>query len=87
MDHHQAGSPQRLCARITRPIDQYSNSRRQRDMNKTLDADLIIVGCGVAGLSAAVTALEQGLKVINLERSGEDHFGGNSRWTEAYMRM
>lgn len=56
-------------------------------MNKTLDADLIIVGCGVAGLSAAVTALEQGLKVINLERSGEDHFGGNSRWTEAYMRM
>jgi tricarballylate dehydrogenase len=56
-------------------------------MNKTLDTDLIIVGCGVAGLSAAVTALEQGLKVINLERSGEDHFGGNSRWTEAYMRM
>jgi len=45
------------------------------------------VGCGVAGLSAAVTALEQGLKVINLERSGEEHFGGNSRWTEAYMRM
>lgn len=56
-------------------------------MNKTLDTDLIIVGCGVAGLSAAVTALEQGLSVINLERSGEDHFGGNSRWTEAYMRM
>lgn len=56
-------------------------------MNKTLDADLIIVGCGVAGLSAAVTALEHGLSVINLERSGVDHFGGNSRWTEAYMRM
>jgi tricarballylate dehydrogenase len=56
-------------------------------MNRTLDADLVIVGCGVAGLSAAVTALQAGLKVINLERSGEDHFGGNSRWTEAYMRM
>lgn len=56
-------------------------------MNEYLDADLIIVGCGVAGLSAAVTALEKGLKVINLERSGEEHFGGNSRWTEAYMRM
>ena len=56
-------------------------------MKKTLDADLIIVGCGVAGLSAAVTALEKGLTVINLERSGEEHFGGNSRWTEAYMRM
>ena len=56
-------------------------------MEHQLDADLIIAGCGVAGLSAAVTALEQGLTVINLERSGEEHFGGNSRWTEAYMRM
>lgn len=50
-------------------------------------ADLVIVGCGVAGLSAAVTALEAGLTVLNLERAPEHHFGGNSRWTEAYMRM
>lgn len=56
-------------------------------MSHTLDADLIIVGCGVAGMSAAVAALEKGLKVINLERSGEENFGGNSRWTEAYLRM
>src|SRR5688572_33072243 len=56
-------------------------------MNSKIETDLLIVGCGVAGLSAAVTALEAGLKVINLERSGEEHFGGNSRWTEAYMRM
>ncbi len=56
-------------------------------MNSKWDADLIVVGCGVAGLSAAVSALEGGLSVINLERSGEEHFGGNSRWTEAYMRM
>ena len=56
-------------------------------MSHTLDADLVIVGCGVAGMSAAVAALEKGLKVINLERSGEEHFGGNSRWTEAYLRM
>lgn len=56
-------------------------------MNEKFDTDVVIVGCGVAGLSAAVTALEAGLKVINLERSEESHFGGNSRWTEAYMRM
>lgn len=56
-------------------------------MDTKYDADVIIVGCGVAGLSAAVTALEAGLKVLNLERSEEQHFGGNSRWTEAYMRM
>jgi tricarballylate dehydrogenase len=51
------------------------------------DLDVVIVGCGVAGLSAAVSALEKGLKVVNLERSVEQDFGGNSRWTEAYMRM
>lgn len=49
--------------------------------------DVVVVGCGVAGLSAAVTAAESGLKVLSLERSTEDDFGGNSRWTEAYMRM
>lgn len=49
--------------------------------------DVLIVGCGVAGLSAAVTALESGLKTLNLERATPDDFGGNSRWTEAYMRM
>jgi tricarballylate dehydrogenase len=51
------------------------------------DIDVLIVGCGVAGLSAAVTALESGLKTLNLERATPDDFGGNSRWTEAYMRM
>jgi tricarballylate dehydrogenase len=49
--------------------------------------DVVIVGCGVAGLSAAVTALEAGLKTLNLERATPDDFGGGSRWTEAYMRM
>lgn len=53
----------------------------------TETADLLIVGCGVAGLSAAVAGLESGLKVVNLERSPEEEFGGNSRWTEAYLRM
>jgi len=56
-------------------------------MAESWDADLVIVGCGVAGLSAAVTALEAGLSVINLERADAADFGGNSRWTEAYMRM
>lgn len=51
------------------------------------DIDVLIVGCGVAGLSAAVTALESGLKTLNLERAAPEDFGGNSRWTEAYMRM
>jgi len=49
--------------------------------------DLVIVGCGIAGLSAAVTALQGGAKVTVLERAPKEDFGGNTRWTEAYMRM
>lgn len=48
---------------------------------------LIVIGCGVAGLSAAVSALEGGLPVTLLERAGEANFGGNTRYTEAYCRM
>ncbi|MBV7482766.1 FAD-dependent oxidoreductase [Bordetella sp. BOR01] len=49
--------------------------------------DVVVAGCGVAGLSAAVTAAEQGLKVAVLERSSREDRGGQSRWTEAYLRM
>lgn len=49
--------------------------------------DIVVVGCGIAGLSAAVTALQAGARVIVLERSTQEDFGGNTRWTEAYMRM
>jgi len=53
----------------------------------TTGADLLVVGCGIAGLSAAVSALQSGLTVTLLERAPEADFGGNSRWTEAYLRM
>lgn len=49
--------------------------------------DVVVAGCGVAGLSAAVTAAERGLKVAVLERSSYEERGGQSRWTEAYLRM
>ena len=52
-----------------------------------MSRDLVIVGCGIAGMSAAVSALQAGLKVTLLERAPEEDFGGNSRWTEAYLRM
>jgi tricarballylate dehydrogenase len=48
---------------------------------------LVVVGCGIAGLSAAVSALECGLSVTLVERAPEANFGGNTRWTEAYCRM
>lgn len=49
--------------------------------------DLVVVGCGVAGLSTAVSALEQGKTVAILERASVEERGGQTRWTEAGMRM
>lgn len=49
--------------------------------------DVVVAGCGVAGLSAAVTAAERGLKVAILERASKEDRGGQSRYTEAYLRM
>jgi tricarballylate dehydrogenase len=49
--------------------------------------DVVVVGCGVAGLSAAVSAAQRGLNVCVLERATRDERGGQSRYTEAYLRM
>lgn len=49
--------------------------------------DLVVVGCGVAGLSAAVAAAELGARIVVLERAPRADRGGQSRYTEAYLRM
>ena len=49
--------------------------------------DVVVVGCGIAGLSAAATALQAGARVAIVERSTKDERGGNTRWTEALLRM
>ncbi|MBM9593874.1 FAD-dependent oxidoreductase [Roseitranquillus sediminis] len=49
--------------------------------------DVVVAGCGIAGLSAAVSAAEAGARVAVLERATEEERGGNTRWTEAFMRM
>ena len=41
------------------------------DIKETKEADLVIVGLGVAGVSAARSAAENGLKVIAIERCQE----------------
>jgi tricarballylate dehydrogenase len=52
-----------------------------------MKTDIVVVGCGVAGLSAALSAAEKGAKVVLLERSDKKNRGGNSRYTESFFRM
>lgn len=51
------------------------------------DYDVVVVGGGVAGLTAACAAAEAGARVAILERSTEAETGGNTRYTEAFLRM
>ena len=53
----------------------------------THDVDVVVVGCGIAGLSAAMTAAEHGGRVAVLERAPEEERGGNTRYTESFWRM
>ena len=48
---------------------------------------VIVVGCGIGGMAAAVSALEQGAQVTVLERAPQAERGGQTRYTEAYFRM
>ncbi len=48
-----------------------------------LHTDLIVVGSGAAGLSAAVTAAHSGLKVVLLEKSPT--LGGATAWSGGWM--
>ncbi|MFT5445315.1 MAG: tricarballylate dehydrogenase [Gammaproteobacteria bacterium] len=54
---------------------------------KSCEFDVVVVGCGVAGLSAAMAALDGGARVAVLERAPEHERGGNTRYTTAAIRM
>lgn len=56
-------------------------------MAETHRYDVVVVGCGVAGLSAAVAAQECGARVAVLERAPLEERGGNTRYTTASIRM
>ncbi|MGJ0118604.1 FAD-dependent oxidoreductase [Williamsia sp. MIQD14] len=52
------------------------------------DVDVVVIGCGAAGLAAATSILEQrgGARVTVLERAPAAHRGGNTAWTSAFFR-
>ena len=49
--------------------------------------DVFVVGCGIAGLSAAVSAQQAGARVALLERAPKEERDGNTRYTESFWRM
>ena len=49
--------------------------------------DVIVVGGGNAALCAAISASDEGAKVLLLERAPQDERGGNSSYTEGLMRF
>ena len=49
--------------------------------------DVVVVGCGISGLSAAITAEQNGGRVAVIERAPVEERGGNTRYTESFWRM
>jgi len=56
-------------------------------MNNVHTYDVVVVGSGIAGLSSAISAAENGARVAVLDRANDAEAGGNTRYTEAFMRM
>jgi tricarballylate dehydrogenase len=54
---------------------------------ETHNFDVVVVGHGIAGMAAAVSAMQEGAKVAVLERAPVDEAGGCTRYTEAFLRL
>lgn len=56
-------------------------------MTEINNYDVVVVGTGNAALSAAVSASEQGSKVLMLEKGPDNKRGGNSFFTDGAIRF
>lgn len=58
-----------------------------------MKCDVVVVGMGAAGAAAAVSAAETArargtpFDIVIVEKAPEEQWGGNSRWTDANMRL
>src|SRR6516164_1275781 len=60
---------------------------QETPMIDTHKFDVVVLGHGIAGLSAAVSAMQQGAKVGVVERAPVEESGGCTRYTEAFLRL
>jgi tricarballylate dehydrogenase len=51
---------------------------------KEIEQDIVVVGCGIAGLAAGVRALELGASATILEKAPKKHRGGHTQFTESF---
>ncbi|MEF8975264.1 MAG: FAD-dependent tricarballylate dehydrogenase TcuA [Halapricum sp.] len=48
------------------------------------DYDVVVVGCGMAGLAAALQATDHGMEVAILEKAPKERRGGHTQYTESF---
>lgn len=46
-----------------------------------MDADIIVIGAGIAGLTAAAEAADRGRSVVLVDQEGEQNLGGQAFWS------
>jgi tricarballylate dehydrogenase len=51
-----------------------------------METDVLVVGTGISGLAAAISAAEEGVKVVLVEKAPIEDRGGNTKFADAQMR-
>lgn len=64
-----------------------SKCRRKGFKIVKASCDVVVIGCGNAALCAALSAHQNGARVLILERAPEDERGGNTAFTAGAMRF
>jgi tricarballylate dehydrogenase len=77
----------RLCLRLPRYTPRVTISPETPGARERFSFDVVVVGGGIAGLSAAVSACEAGADVVLLEKAPRQGRGGNTRFADAQMRF
>ncbi|MDR0514553.1 MAG: FAD-dependent oxidoreductase [Coriobacteriaceae bacterium] len=77
-------SPQ---ASEAQPGSQAANDKAAGPISETLEADMVVIGSGSTGTAAALRGAELGAKVILVEKSTEQGYGGSSNVTSGLFGL